>query len=131
MREIKFRAYDDFQKKYVFVGFHIVGEVTCFGGMEHVIQETAKERMPARGYKTTLEAWNDFSFEQFTGVRDKDGKDIYFGDLVRAPSGNIFEVIWYEDEMRIALKYKDTIYNFNAGLYELVGNIHENPELLK
>jgi hypothetical protein len=68
---------------------------------------------------------------QFTGLHDKNGKEIYFDDFVKAPSGNIFQVIWYDEEMRIALKHKDTIYNFDVGLYEVISNIYENPELFK
>jgi hypothetical protein len=39
-RSIKFRAWDKFQQTYVFSGFHICGEVTCFGGMEQEISNT-------------------------------------------------------------------------------------------
>lgn len=67
---------------------------------------------------------------EFTWLLDKNGREIYFDDLVQAPSWNIFQVIWYEDEVRIALKYKDTIYNFNVPLYEVIWNIYDNPDLL-
>lgn len=63
--------------------------------------------------------------EQFTGLHDKNGKEIYFNDFVKAPSGNVFQVIWYDEEMRIALKFQDTIYNFNVALYEVCSNKHE------
>lgn len=68
---------------------------------------------------------------QYIGSKDKNGTKVFFGDLVKAPSGNIFEVIWYDEEMRIALKRLDVIYNFNVALFEVIGNIHDNPELLK
>jgi hypothetical protein len=69
--------------------------------------------------------WNN-KIMQFTWLLDKNWKEIYFDDLVKAPSWEIFLVIWYEEEMRIALKQKDTIYNFNVPLYEVVGNLHSN-----
>ena len=70
MKELKFRMWDKFQKKYVFEGFHVCGEVTCVGGMEIVISETWEKRKKALGYETSLEAWNDFEIEQFTGATD-------------------------------------------------------------
>ena len=49
-RSIKFRAWDKFQQTYVFSGFHICGEVTCFGGMEQEISITWEERSAQMGY---------------------------------------------------------------------------------
>lgn len=73
----------------------------------------------------------DIEIMQFTGLRDKNGKEIYFGDIMRAPSGNMFEVIWYDEEMRIALRSKNTIYNFNVPMYSIAGNIYEHKHLLQ
>lgn len=84
MKQNRYRAFDSFQNKYVFVGFHIVGEVTCFDGIEHIISETAKERNTAKGYTCSIEAWNDFSFEQWLERTDTNGVDVYEGDRVRA-----------------------------------------------
>jgi hypothetical protein len=73
---------------------------------------------------------------QFTGLYEggvPDGREIYFGDRMRAPSGLILEVFWFEDEMRIALRDigdNGGIYNFNVPLYNIAGNAIENPELV-
>jgi hypothetical protein len=72
----------------------------------------------------TLYKW-DFELRQFTWLLDNNLVEVYFDDLVKAPSWEIFQVIWYDEEMRIALKRKDTIYNFNVPLYEVVGNVYE------
>jgi hypothetical protein len=108
MRDIKFRQWRPESKSWHYFGF-IDG--ICSG----VISATLSV----------------YPIMQFTGLHDKNGKEIYFDDFVKAPSDNIFQVIWYDEEMRIALKHKDTIYNFNVGLYEVIGNIYENPELIK
>jgi hypothetical protein len=71
------------------------------------------------------------SRDEYTGLKDKNGVEIYFDDFVKAPSGNIFQVVWNDEEMRICLKDKDYYYNFNVPLYEIIGNIHENSELMK
>jgi len=70
------------------------------------------------------------SVGQFINSKDADGKEIFEGDILQAPAGNMFEVKWHDEELRWAMYRSDTFYNMNCRLLKVVGNIYKNPELL-
>ena len=68
---------------------------------------------------------------QFTGLQDKNGKDIYEGDIVRRYGGGIGTVVWYEQDACFGVDYIQSWLNLPMTRNWLViGNIHESPELL-
>ncbi len=93
----------------------------------------------------TLDALDasDFEFEQYTGLTDVNGKDIYIGDIVKAWS-DIMEPavneIVSEDLLGrpgVFLKparphvFEPCLYGSWSNKFEVIGNVHENPELLE
>lgn len=71
---------------------------------------------------------------QFTGLRDKNGKEIYEGDiLLWGDSAGV--VVWNDNGycMKDNAEHMDcTFINpYSYKYYEVIGNIHDNPELLK
>lgn len=114
----KFRAWDKFQNKYVFVGFHVFGEVTCFSLMDRVISDTWKERSEQLGYQSTIEAWNDFIEEQWTTFKDATGVDIYDGDVILVTPHDKRE----EPFMRVVKQNRNGSWAmFKPGLENFVG----------
>ena len=71
---------------------------------------------------------------QFTGLTDKNGKKIFEGDIL-SECGSLFAVVYDVKWARFHLKYIGRCIQYpewNRGVQmEIVGNIHDNPELLE
>ena len=109
MREVKFRMFDTLDKEFM-NGSRV---------LESRISDLNKE--------------GRFIYQQWTGLKDKNGKDIYISDLVKNQDGNIYEVI-INDFMQIPVIDSElgqgALFNHHYQC-EVIGNIYENPELLK
>ena len=78
---------------------------------------------------------------QYTGKTDKNGKNIFEGDIVYCKSrlDNAIMVVIFEcGQFRMVLSENYRSYQTNSGFYdincfdkEVIGNIHDNPELLE
>lgn len=120
MREIKFRAWDTENKTWTFA---TLGDLIC-GAC------TKKGDKPLSGAK---QVW-----EQYTGLKDSNGKEIYEGDILQDESNDTAVVIWREHHAEWCIKWihmgrEDSLSRCMewGHLNEIIGNIHENPELLE
>lgn len=79
---------------------------------------------------------NNDKIMQYTGIKDKNGKDVYEGDIFKSSKlKNNFNVVFCEESGKWKLKNEKS---FNLSLYssfeimkcEVIGNIYENPEII-
>ena len=81
---------------------------------------------------------NNVEIEQCTGLRDKNGNLIYEGDIIFI-NGEKWRVIWDDEDCAFFFSNLKEVYHqpifpdfyMGAEDFKVVGNIHENPELLK
>ena len=113
-REIKFRAWDKKEKMM----FHNPE----FKGVGHTLNDIFNIKA--------------FEWMQFTGLLDKFGKEIYEDDIVVRPhGGNDGVVTWFRGGywgVVVEDDYWNYMFDTNSPeKHEVIGNIYENPELLK
>lgn len=136
MRDIKFRVWDNIAKKYIDSRYVSISGL----GLLHVAKRIIKNCF--RPPHTRKNPW--FIVEQYTGLRDKNGTEIYDGDICSFASktGKHTGVVEWLDNLagfglrmvknnfRYTFSELDTM-GINLDTLEVVGNIHENPELLE
>jgi uncharacterized phage protein (TIGR01671 family) len=147
MREIKFRAW--WQHKE----YNPNGTMYFVGGILFATQQDGEPEYDLKGdIETGLMSseinskigWNkDCILMQYTGLKDKNGKEIYEGDILRWRDSRELEIRWgsvgwvfYSDLFRSWNRPDgDTCNEYNTYGYlqhsEIIGNIYENPELLE
>lgn len=72
---------------------------------------------------------------QFTGLTDKNGVEIYEGDVVEKCYGSSVKtgvVAWHQERAMFILQdgFNEPLYQLPLNMIEVIGNVFENPELL-
>lgn len=132
MREIKFRAWIKDPKEMVYYD-----KLMLFNGSDEAIAFHNLET----SYIDDYEVETPFELMQFTGLKDKNGKGIYEGDVCHflREDNTIFDndqertfaVVWDDIQARFGVTHSQIpLAHFEADNLEVIGNIYENPELL-
>ena len=139
MREIKFRLYNNYDKQmYIFNprwgnfghGFGWVG-----GVLEEDYERNGRTFSPSNQIQLEPESCE---WLEFTGLLDKNGKEVYEGDLYM-DKGCMYPIEVYYDERTAGFKGRvngemqiDKTYHLMwHKSWEVIGNIYQNKELLK
>lgn len=122
MRQIKFRAWDLEVKRIEKVGAldwdtACSTIITCYTTTQKIYS----------GYHEQF----DFILMQYTGLSDKQGSEIYEGDILRYPSGQVCQVVFSEGGFYAKPKSSEILAFIVSESVEVVGNICENPDLME
>lgn len=119
MKEIKFRAY--FPNK---AEMKIVATQNIYEGNNTYLYLSP---MPGSNYES-------IKLMQYTGLKDKNGKEIYEGDIIRDNDSFLWEVYWEDGSFYAKggeYELSEHLIEFIPDWCEVIGNIFENLELLE
>lgn len=124
MREIKFRAWDNVQEVMLSVeNIDFRNDLITFNEDDNSLTDT----------------FEMITLMQYTGMKDKNGKEIYEGDIVghlnmRAEiifENGSFEFKWLDKITKRVRRYNEPMFKNTSITFEVIGNIYENKELLE
>ena len=126
-REIKFKVWCKENEQFIQfnkMGFSEDGSLWYVQGVDENEEETD---LPY------FENQNDWELMQYTGLKDRNGVEIYEGDIVQYFRNELAEIIFQNggvDIRGLSSMDREPLQS-RLGFMEVLGNIYENPELLE
>ena len=126
-REIKFRAWDN-DLKCMFTTLSMPELFVCFNG------DVVDAGCP---FTSQIKVVNKQQLMQYTGLKDRNGVEIYDGDIVNDGFG-VGEVEYIDDCAAYRVNFRNgrakwfiDYLDAEKPFIKVIGNIHQNPELLE
>ena len=126
-REILFRGKDTIYRKWIY------GDLLTCASCTQIWQDSDSGKFPASVIPETV--------GQYTGLTDKGGKRIFEGDIIEAHFDELFPNLaatlivvwsdygWFGRDMEGNVDSLER--KWVSDFFEIIGNIHDNPELLE
>lgn len=168
MREIKFRGYDEDSKCWRYGSYFCKEDVTL-SPIYNNKEQYEKDKKENEHHLILINGFSDWNLPrphyqsevvretvgQYTGLRDKNGKEIYEGDILKGfkypflldGNHNYFaEVCWFDNAKYFGIYTIknptsnvrgisegniENLEDWDREQWEVIGNIYENPELLE
>ena len=131
MRNLKFRAWDSLYNKMIHQ--YVVGKWKLFITVDGDVGGYEDDD----NYDNCAVYGDRFIPMQFIGLADKNGKEIYDGDIITTQNDGVLLVNWNEKYASFCLDKEGWLYSHwfgescNPSECMVIGNIYENPELLE
>jgi len=121
-REIKFRIWDKKNNMFIYVW-----------DASHKRLAISLNGLVYSGMYDDVLPENDYTIQQYTGLKDSKGVEIYEGDIVdcKYDDEKVIAEIKYSEEYAAFLCGENALWQGWLGKAEIIGNIFETPELIK
>lgn len=125
MREIKFRAWDKIQKRMLMFASQFLDRIEwSYDGINFGGADKSPE---------------NYEIMQFTSLHDKNGKEIYEGDILKCDDANedhqeFTTEVWFCNGQFLTGHYGFPVHSWSGkenSWCEVIGNIYQTPELLE
>ncbi len=116
MKAVKFRAWDRDQRAFVAFSFDDLASMASFWGTQ--------------GRRET----GTFTFDQYTGLNDKHGKEIYHQDILREDLRRLYIAAWFDHGwalQEVGSPHGGYRHFKDAQFMEVIGTTHEQPEVVQ